>query len=161
MSHETGCIFCSILSGELESSMVYQDEVCSVFMDIEPVNPGHLLVVPNRHATLLADLKMDEGNHVFSIARQMASAVRNSDVRCEGVNFLLADGSAAGQEVFHVHLHVIPRFFEDGLVLRSRATDVNLLPVMNWIRLRGNCVIRSLNYRLSMRIFYRTAAEQS
>ena len=112
------CIFCDILAGKLPASMVHQDEICSVFMDIQPVNPGHVLVIPNDHAAYLADLEEDTGAHLFRIAQRTAAALRVSGVQCEGVNFFLADGEAANQDVFHVHLHVIPRFPEDGFGFR-------------------------------------------
>jgi histidine triad (HIT) family protein len=112
------CIFCKILSGELESSIVHQDECCTAFLDIQPVNPGHVLVVPNRHAAYLTDLKEEEGAHMFSVAQRLAATLRVSGVTCEGVNFFLADGEAAMQEVFHVHLHVFPRYAGDGFGLK-------------------------------------------
>jgi histidine triad (HIT) family protein len=112
------CVFCEILSDRSPSSLVYQDERCSAFMDIQPVNPGHLLVVPNRHAAALADLEEETGAHMFRIAQQLAAAVRRSGIRCEGVNLFLADGEVAGQDVFHVHLHVIPRYAGDGFGFR-------------------------------------------
>jgi histidine triad (HIT) family protein len=118
MSQPDDCIFCKILSGELEVSMIYQDECCSAFMDIQPINPGHALVIPNGHAARLADLDEAEGAHMFRIAQRLTAALYKSGVRCEGVNFSLADGEAAGQEVFHVHLHVFPRYVGDGFSVR-------------------------------------------
>ena len=97
--------------------MVHKDDLCSAFMDIQPVNPGHVLVVPNTHAPYLADLKEEEGAQIFRVAHRVAMALREIGFRCEGVNFFLADGEAAGQEVFHVHLHVFPRFAGDGFRL--------------------------------------------
>ncbi|MCU1268151.1 MAG: hypothetical protein JWM21_4469 [Acidobacteria bacterium] len=118
MTDERDCIFCKILSGELEASLVYRDELCAAFMDIQPVNPGHLLVVPNRHAAFLADLKDEEGAQMFRVAQRLAAALRQCDLKCEGVNLFLADGEAAMQEVFHVHLHVFPRHDGDGFGLK-------------------------------------------
>jgi histidine triad (HIT) family protein len=108
------CVFCGILSAKLPSSIVYQDDRCTALMDIQPVNPGHLLIIPNRHVTFLADLEEEAGAHLFRIAKRVAAALRSSGVKCEGINLVLADGAAAGQEVFHVHLHVIPRYRGDG-----------------------------------------------
>ncbi len=113
-----GCIFCEILAGRAGASLVYQDEHCAAFLDIQPVTPGHLLVIPRRHAVSLADLGEDEGGRVFQAGQRLAGALRRSGLRCEGVNFFLADGEAAGQEVFHLHLHVIPRYAGDGFGLR-------------------------------------------
>ena len=111
------CIFCEILSDDLPSSIVYRDDICTAFMDIQPVNAGHVLVVPNRHAPFLADLDEDTGARMFRIAHRVALALRNSGVECEGVNLFLADGEAAMQDVFHVHLHIFPRYVGDGFGL--------------------------------------------
>jgi len=111
------CIFCEILSDDLPSSIVYRDDICTAFVDIQPVNAGHVLVVPNRHAPFLADLDEDTGARMFRIAHRVALALRNSGVECEGVNLFLADGEAAMQDVFHVHLHVFPRYVGDGFGL--------------------------------------------
>lgn len=127
MHQNDDCVFCKLFSGELEVSFVHRDDVCSAFMDIQPVNPGHVLVVPNRHAPHLADLQPEEGAQVFRVAQQVAAALRKSGLRCEGVNFFLADGVAAGQEVFHVHLHVLPRFTGDGFGLKL-PPDYHQLP---------------------------------
>ena len=118
MADEDDCIFCKILAGESEVSLVYRDDRCAAFMDTQPVNPGHLLVVPIRHAADLAQLEEDEGAQVFRVAQRLAAALRRSGVKCEGVNLFLADGEAAMQEVFHVHLHVFPRFDGDGFGLK-------------------------------------------
>ena len=87
-------------------------------MDIQPVQPGHMLIVPRTHAAFLADLDPEDGAQLFRVAQQAAGALRSSDLKCEGVNLFLADGEAAGQEIFHVHLHVFPRFEGDGFGLR-------------------------------------------
>ena len=100
--------------------MVYQDDCCSAFMDIQPINPGHTLVIPNRHAGRLVDLDEEEGAQMFRVAQRLAAALYKSEVRCEGVDFFLADGAAAGQEVFHIHLHIFPRYVGDGFSVRFR-----------------------------------------
>jgi len=111
------CIICKLLSGELPVSMVYQDDRCSAFMDIQPVNAGHMLVVPNIHAASLADLEAEDGAQMFRVAQRLAAVLRTGVVRCEGVNLFMADGAAAGQDIFHAHLHVFPRYAEDGFGL--------------------------------------------
>jgi histidine triad (HIT) family protein len=112
------CVFCSILAGQLPASIVYRDQLCTAFMDIQPVTPGHLLVIPNQHAANLAQLPAQTGAQMFTIAQMLAGALRKSGLRCEGVNLFLADGRVAGQEVFHSHLHVLPRFTGDGFGFR-------------------------------------------
>jgi histidine triad (HIT) family protein len=88
------------------------------FMDIQPVNPGHLLVIPRAHSEYLSQVDPAAAARMFQVGQRFAQAVRVSGVRCEGVNLFLADGQAAGQEVMHVHLHVIPRFLGDGFGFR-------------------------------------------
>ena len=114
----TTCVFCDIIQGEAPASIVHADDQVMAFMDIQPVNQGHLLVVPRAHAAHLADLDPETGEHLFRVGMNLAAAIRRSGVRCEGVNLFVADGEAAGQEVFHVHLHVIPRFGADGFGFR-------------------------------------------
>jgi histidine triad (HIT) family protein len=112
------CIFCRILAGQMPGTFVHRDAECAAFMDIQPVNPGHLLVVPVRHAPHLAELDAATAGRMMQVAQRLGAALRASGLRCEGVNLLLADGAAAMQEVFHVHLHVFPRFRGDGFGLR-------------------------------------------
>lgn len=112
------CLFCELAKGTTEATFVYRDDLVCAFMDIQPVNPGHVLIVPNEHATYLADLPVETGAHVFRVAQRITAAIRSSGIQCEGVNFFLADGEAAMQEIFHVHLHVIPRFQGDGFGLK-------------------------------------------
>lgn len=109
------CVFCKIVKGEGSESLVYSDEETIAFMDIQPVNPGHVLVVPKVHVPGLSDLDEETGAHVFKVGMRVANAIKRSGIKCEGVNLLLSDGRAAFQEIFHVHLHVIPRFEGDNL----------------------------------------------
>lgn len=112
------CIFCRIVEGIAPASVVYSDDKVMAFMDISQINLGHVLVIPKVHTACIAELDEDTGAHLFKCAMRIAEAVRKSGVRCEGVNLWMADGRAAFQEVFHVHLHVIPRFEGDGFGLR-------------------------------------------
>lgn len=112
------CIFCQIIRGVETASIVYSDEKVLAFMDITPVNLGHLLVIPKAHAAQLSELDPKIGGHMFKVAMRIAEALRRSGIKCEGVNLFLADGEAAFQDVFHVHLHVIPRFRGDGFGLK-------------------------------------------
>lgn len=118
MVNNSYCVFCEILAGREPASFLHRDDLCASFMDIQPVNPGHLLVIPNVHTPDLAGLAEETGAQLFRVGRRLAAALRQSGVRCQGVNLFLADGPAAGQEIFHVHLHVIPRYRADGFGLR-------------------------------------------
>jgi len=116
------CLFCDILAGKLPATFIHRDEHVAAFMDIQPVNPGHVLVIPTAHVVGLHDLPPPDGARLFALAQRVAAALKASGLRCEGVNLFLADGEAAMQEVFHVHLHVFPRFTNDGFGLRFSET---------------------------------------
>ena len=121
-----GCVFCDIVAGRAPASIVFRDELCCAFMDTQPVNPEHVLIVPNKHVASIDDLDEEIGGHLFAIAQRIARSLRHSGVHCEGVDLFLADGKAAGQEVLHVHLHVFPRFTGDGFSLHPGANYTNL-----------------------------------
>lgn len=108
------CVFCDIVSGRAPASIIYDDDLVLAFLDIRPVTPGHLLIIPKKHATYMANMDEDTGAHLFRVSMRLAAALRASGLRCEGVNWIIADGAAASQEIFHVHLHLIPRFRGDG-----------------------------------------------
>jgi len=123
MPRDPECIFCDIVHGEGDAHIVYQDDLVTAFLDINPVNPGHLLVIPNEHAASVQDVPDEVCERMFVIGRDLDKALRNTDLRSEAVNLYLADGRAAGQAVFHAHLHVIPRYAGDssGLNLHAEA----------------------------------------
>jgi histidine triad (HIT) family protein len=122
----TSCIFCKIVEGSAPASKVYEDDLCMAFMDIQPVNPGHVLVIPKAHFSDLAELPAETGGHLFEVAQRITLSLPKTNVKNEGVDFFLANGEAAGQEVFHVHLHVIPRFTGDGFGFRFGPNYKNL-----------------------------------
>lgn len=116
------CVFCGIVTGDLPSSRVYEDERVVAFMDINPATPGHVLVIPRAHAPYLADLAVGDAERMMSVAQRLAQALRDSTVPTEGINLFLADGEVAMQEVFHAHLHVLPRTAGDGFGLTGGFT---------------------------------------
>jgi histidine triad (HIT) family protein len=140
------CVFCDIAQGRAPASIVYTDEQICAFMDIQPVNPGHLLVIPKEHATYLADLDPHTGGQMFQLGRDLAGALRASGIQCEGVNLFLADGQAAGQEVFHVHLHIIPRFRGDGFGFRF-GPGYGLVPEREALDRKAIAIRRALENR--------------
>ncbi|RDV44607.1 HIT family protein [Leifsonia sp. ku-ls] len=113
-STDQPCIFCAISAGEAPASVVHEDETVVVFMDLNPVTPGHLLVVPREHVVGFDDLPAGTGARVWSVGHDMARALRRSTMGSEGTNILVCDGEVAFQTVFHFHLHVIPRYSGDG-----------------------------------------------
>ncbi len=112
------CIFCQILDGTLPGIFIYRDAECAAFMDAKPINPGHVLIIPVQHAAYLSGLDVRTAGHLMEVAHSVVAALRASSLRCAGVNLFLADGEAAMQEIFHVHLHVFPRYTGDGFGLR-------------------------------------------
>jgi histidine triad (HIT) family protein len=114
MTTDPTCVFCRIVAGEAPAALVHEDDVVIAFMDIDPVAPGHLLVAPREHHPDLATVPGSIVSHMMLIAQWLAAALRASPVRTEGINLFYADGAVAGQEIFHSHLHVIPRWKGDG-----------------------------------------------
>jgi diadenosine tetraphosphate (Ap4A) HIT family hydrolase len=114
------CIFCDIAAGREPASVIHRDADLIAFMSNAPVNPGHLLVIPQQHAPSLSELPPELAAALFREAQRFGAALRSSTLRCEGLNLFLADGAAASQLVPHVHLHVIPRFTGDSFKLNSR-----------------------------------------
>jgi diadenosine tetraphosphate (Ap4A) HIT family hydrolase len=119
------CEFCKIVAGDAPSSVVYQDDITLAMMTLRPMSRGHILVIPKNHATTLSEMERETGGHLFEVGMQIAEALRDSEIECEGVNFWLADGEAADQEVCHVHLHVLPRLETDEICLEGPRLDLN------------------------------------
>jgi len=113
-SYDPQNIFAKILRGEIPCHRVYEDELCLAILDIFPVNPGHLLVIPKASAVTVPELDPAVAAHLMAVGARLSQVVRDTVPRCEGVNFWISDGAVAGQEIPHVHLHIIPRFEGDG-----------------------------------------------
>ena len=113
------CLLCDIVARREPASIVAETDTVLALCDIHPVNPGHILVVTKSHARGLDDVDPAAGAEMFTVAQRVATAIRRTDLRCEGINLFLDDGEAAFQEVFHIHLHVIPRYRGDNFRLDS------------------------------------------
>jgi histidine triad (HIT) family protein len=111
------CVFCDIIDGKAPVSTVYEDDIVIVIMNINPINTGHVMVIPKTHVANLEEMDEETGAYVFKIGMRTAQAIRKSGIPCEGINLFLADGKAAFQHIFHIHLHVIPRFTGDSFGL--------------------------------------------
>jgi len=118
MTKTKNCIICQLVNEKIEVTKVYEDDLVVAVMDIQPINPGHIFISPKKHVKLVSELGEDLAAHIFKIAIRLNDALRKSGLKCEGVNFFLADGEAAMQEIPHVHLHVIPRIKGDGFSLK-------------------------------------------
>ena len=111
----SGCVFCKIIRGELPSSKVYEDEKTLAFLDIHPINPGHVLVVPkNPDARNIFDIPADDWVAMTAVVHKIAAAVEAA-MNADGVNIMMNNREHAGQVVEHPHIHIIPRFKGDGL----------------------------------------------
>jgi histidine triad (HIT) family protein len=110
------CIFCQILAGNSPGSFVYQDDQVAVLMDINQPNSYKVLVVPREHVPYLYDLNESQAGHMMQVAVKVAKAIRDI-TECEGFNLMQFNGEATGQEIFHVHLHLLPRFVSDDVVI--------------------------------------------
>jgi histidine triad (HIT) family protein len=118
MTENEACIFCRIVAGREKASFVAQGTDAVAFLDLHPINEGHTVVVPRKHAASISEVDEVAAVAMWSMARRIAAGMRLSGLRCEAINLFLADGAAAGQEVFHSHLHVIPRFEGDGFGIK-------------------------------------------
>ncbi|MCP3966471.1 MAG: HIT family protein [Lentisphaerae bacterium] len=107
------CIFCKIVAGEIPSVKVYEDDLVYAFMDISPINKGHVLVIPKEHHHSSSTVPEEIGGRMFHIGSRIGVALKRG-LDFEGFNLHLADGTCAGQVVNHAHLHVVPRGVEDG-----------------------------------------------
>jgi histidine triad (HIT) family protein len=110
------CVFCRIVAGKIPATVVHEDELTLVFMDIGEVNPGHVLVTVKPHVDNIYGLSDTLAAAVFRTAARVARAVKKAYAP-EGMTLYQANGAAAGQTVFHFHLHLVPRLAEDGLRL--------------------------------------------
>ncbi len=112
----SACVFCKIVAGQIPSTRVYEDDSTLVFMDIGEVNPGHVLVAVKAHVENIFGLNDALAAAVFRTAARAARAVQKAYAP-EGVTLYQANGAAAGQTVYHFHLHLVPRYADDGMRL--------------------------------------------
>jgi len=112
------CIFCKIVRGTLQSTKLYEDEHMIAFLDSRPITKGHTLIIPKKHTEMLVELEDNLVGEMLITAKKIGKALRKSKLNCRGINYVLADGAEAGQNIFHVYMHVIPRYRGDGFGLR-------------------------------------------
>ena len=110
---EQDCIFCKIANGHIPSATVYEDEMFRVILDLSPATNGHALVLPKRHFRNIFDIDETTASRLFVVAAKVARAMKKS-LGCEGLNIVQNNEEIAGQTVFHFHLHIIPRYADDG-----------------------------------------------
>lgn len=108
------CIFCQIIQGKIPCYKIYESNLCLAFLDINPVNPGHTLIVPKEHCILIENLSEKSITELILTIKKLIPTIEKT-VNSDGVNIILNNGRAAGQLIQHVHFHIIPRFKKDGL----------------------------------------------
>ncbi len=110
------CIFCKLANGVFDTVTVYEDEDFRAIMDIAPAAKGHVLLLPKEHMADLLEMDENVANKALPILQKIANAMKE-EFRCDGINMLQNNGKAAGQTVFHLHFHLIPRYDEDHVIL--------------------------------------------
>lgn len=110
----TDCIFCKIIKKEIPSDIVYEDENFIAFLDINPINKGHVLVVPKKHSANVYEMDDETAKNIFPLIKKLSIAIKKA-VNSDGINIGMNNDEAAGQLIMHSHVHIMPRFKEDGL----------------------------------------------
>lgn len=109
---DDNCIFCKIAAGDIPSATLYEDEDFKVILDIEPASKGHALIIPKEHYANLYELEDELAAKAFVLAKKMITKLTDI-LGCDGYNVLQNNGPAAGQTVFHFHMHLVPRYKDD------------------------------------------------
>jgi len=122
------CIFCKIVNGEIPSKQVYEDELFRVIMDVSPATKGHVLILTKKHYRDIFDLADLEASRLLVLAKRIAVAMKEG-LACDGINIIQNNEAVAGQSVFHFHLHIIPRYENDGqnMLWTPRTSDAETL----------------------------------
>ena len=108
------CIFCQIIAGKVQSRKVYEDESVITILDVNPANPGHMLIMPKEHYSIMPQIPDDQLSHIFSVAKALSNAALRA-LEVQGSNIIVANGVAAGQKAQHFMVHLIPRTGNDGI----------------------------------------------
>ena len=120
---DINCIFCKIANGEIPSKTLYEDEQFRVILDLNPATRGHALILPKKHHQNLYDLPEETAAQVMKLAKKMTARITEK-LNCTGFNLVQNNGEDAGQTVFHFHLHLIPRYKEDGQTLGWNPVEI-------------------------------------
>lgn len=111
------CIFCKIANGEIPANALYEDDLVKVIFDLSPASEGHVLILPKNHYDDVYSLDDDTAAHIFKVAVKIANAMKKS-LNIDGLNIVQNNGEAAGQTVFHFHMHIIPRYTDDTVNIK-------------------------------------------
>ena len=131
------CKFCKIANGEIQSASVYEDKDFRVIMDISPASEGHMIILPKEHAANVFELSDEIASKIYVLAKKLAKALKE-ELDCDGINILQNNGEAAGQTVFHLHMHVIPRYYSDDISIRWNQGESNSESLAEFAQNIGN-----------------------
>lgn len=120
---DENCIFCKLANGEIPTSTLYEDKEFRVILDASPASKGHALIIPKEHYTNLYELDDELASKVLVLAKKMITKLTGL-LGCDGYNIVQNNGEAAGQTVFHFHMHLIPRYKDDGVGLGWRMGEL-------------------------------------
>ena len=120
------CIFCQIVAGKVQSRKIYEDDKVIALLDINPANPGHILLITKEHYSIMPQIPDDEVSHLFMIAKSLSNSMLRS-IEAQGTNVIVANGIAAGQRAQHFMAHIIPRKENDNInfILPQRQMEQN------------------------------------
>jgi histidine triad (HIT) family protein len=109
LTFDESCIFCKIVANQAPASIIYEEETILVFLDIRPLNMGHTLVIPKDHYVDIFDIPENVLSKMYKVVKLVSSAVKKA-TNADGISIIQQNGKAAGQDIFHIHVHIVPRF---------------------------------------------------
>lgn len=110
------CIFCKLANGEIPTKTLYEDDMFRIILDAGPLTHGHALILPKKHAENVFELDEETAGKTYQLAKKFGAKMAAA-LKADGMNILQNNGKAAGQSVFHFHMHLIPRYYGDGVAL--------------------------------------------
>ena len=128
------CVFCHIVAEKVPSKKIYEDEKVLAILDINPANPGHLLLLPKEHYVIMPQMPQEEISHISMVAKALSNAVLKT-LKAKGTNIFIANGITAGQRAQHFMMHIIPRSENDGLMLSIQKKAIK----KDWASKDGQC----------------------
>lgn len=126
------CIFCKIINKELPSCKIYEDDSFLAILDIMPVNYGHTLIIPKSHFRHILDMPDEYTEIIYKVVKKLSHAIKEA-LHCDGLNIIQNVEKAGGQEVYHSHLHIIPRYLDDSIRLslnKKKYENINDMEIM-------------------------------
>ncbi len=123
------CVFCSIIKGDLPTNIVYEDDIVMAILDTSQATRGHTLVIPKKHFVNIYDVDEETLKHMAVICKKVATLLTEK-LKADGCNIVSNNNKEAGQAIFHIHFHVIPRYVNDDYYIRGQVHDYDLKEVL-------------------------------